>query len=179
MKGLVFTEFLDMVEARFGLAIKFKVLDGAQLAHGGSYTAVGNYPHGEMMRLVAQLSESSGLPQEALLQAFGEYMFGLFTRRYGHFFAEADSAIEFLRHIEDYIHVEVRKLYPDAELPTFSYPSAPAGTLIMEYRSPRPLAAFAEGLIRATITHFQQPVQLTVQPLEGAPPGTAARFTLQ
>lgn len=28
-------------------------------------------------------------------------------------------AFQFLKNIENYIHVEVRKLYPDAELPTF------------------------------------------------------------
>jgi len=177
MKGMIFTEFLDMVGDRFGLAVKDRVISAAGGAHDGAYTAVGNYDHREMVAMALELSAATGLSLQALLIAFGEHVFGVFTRHYGHFFAEARGAIEFLSRIEDYIHVEVRKLYPDAELPGFSYPACPPGQLVMEYHSPRPMAAFAEGLVRATVRHYGQPLSLTVEDLS-AGRGTAARFTL-
>ncbi len=177
MKGMIFTEFLDMVGDRFGLAVKDRIITAAGGAHGGAYTAVGNYDHGEMVLMARELSVATDLPLNALLIAFGEHVFGVFTRHYGHFFAEARGAIGFLSGIEGYIHVEVRKLYPDAELPEFSYPVCPPGQLVMEYRSPRPMAAFAEGLVRATIRHFNDPLTLSVEDISGGA-GTAARFTL-
>ena len=178
MKGMIFTEFLDMVGDRFGLAVKDRVIVAAGGAHDGAYTAVGNYDHREMVAMALELSAATGLRLNALLIAFGEHVFGVFTQNYGQFFVEAKGAIAFLSRIEDYIHVEVRKLYPDAELPGFTYPACEPGQLVMEYRSPRPMAAFAEGLVRATIKHFGDPLTLTVQDLS-AGAGTAARFTLQ
>jgi len=177
MKGMIFTEFLDMVGDRFGLVVKDRVITAAGGAHDGAYTAVGNYDHAEMVAMVKELSTVTKLPLNALLSTFGEHVFLVFTKNYGHFFAEANGAIHFLSHIEDYIHVEVRKLYPDAELPSFSYPACPAGELVMEYRSPRPMAAFAEGLVRATVRHYGDPLTLLVEDISSGA-GTAARFTL-
>ena len=177
MKGMIFTEFLDMVEDRFGLAVKDRVVGVVGGAHDGAYTAVGNYDHREMVAMALELSRATALPLPALLRAFGEHVFGIFTQRYGHFFADAGGALAFLSRIEDYIHVEVRKLYPDAELPSFSYPPCAPGHLVMDYTSPRPMAAFAEGLVRATIKHFNDPLTLTVEDLSGGA-GTSARFTL-
>lgn len=177
MKGMIFTEFLDMVEGSFGLTVKDRVIAAAGGAHEGAYTSVGQYDHREMVAMASELSRLSGLSLHDLLLAFGQHVFAVFARDFSHFFASADNAITFLSRIENYIHVEVRKLYPGAELPNFSYPPCDAGRLVMEYRSPRPMAAFAEGLIRATIKYYGQPIALLVEDLS-AGAGTAARFTL-
>lgn len=177
MKGMVFTEFVDMVEDRFGLGMVDKLIEAVQPASGGVYTSVGNYDAGELVALVVELGKQSDTPIPELLEAFGHKIFGLFTRSYGHFFAEATSATDFLQGIEGYIHVEVRKLYPDAELPRFDYPPAPDGMLIMEYHSERPLAHFALGLINATVEHYGDPIEVTFEDISNGR-GTDARFTL-
>lgn len=177
MKGMIFTEFLDMVEGSFGLEVKDRVIAAAGGAHNGAYTAVGQYDHGEMVLMAQELSAISGLSLRELLIAFGHHVFGVFVQHYGQFFAGSSNAIAFLSRIEGYIHVEVLKLYPDAELPGFSYPPCEPGQLVMEYRSPRPMAAFAEGLVRATIKYYGTPLTLLVEDIaEGS--GKAARFTL-
>lgn len=45
MKGIVFTEFVDMVEAQFSADMVDDILDDAAPASGGAYTAVGTYDH--------------------------------------------------------------------------------------------------------------------------------------
>ena len=177
MKGMIFTEFLDMVESRLGLAVKDRILAASGGASEGVYTAVGNYPAQEMLTLVDALARETGQPAPRLMEDFGAHMFDHFTRHYGRFFGGGQSCFDFLGNIEDYIHVEVRKLYPQAELPAFSYPHRDAARLVMEYRSPRPMAAFATGLVRAAVRYFAEPVQLEVEDLS-AGQGTAARFTL-
>ncbi len=177
MKGMIFTEFLDMVEGSFGLAVKDRVIAAAGGAHSGAYTSVGNYDHQEMVAMATELSAISGLSTRELLIAFGEHVFGIFVQHFNHFFTGADCAITFLSRIDSYIHVEVQKLYPDAELPRFHYLDSPEGTLVMEYSSPRPMAAFAEGLVRATIKYYGKPLQLMVEDTSGGA-GTSARFTL-
>jgi len=56
MKGVVFTEFLDMVEAKFSADMVDDIIDDAKLASGGAYTAVGTYPHSEMVALGVALA---------------------------------------------------------------------------------------------------------------------------
>ncbi|MBR9814028.1 hypothetical protein GYB61_09265 [bacterium] len=178
MKGMVFTEFLELVEDRFGLEDADAIIEASGSEHGGSYTAVGNYDYKEMVHMVVALSERSGIAIEDLLHVFGEHLFTVFHRKYGNFFEGVESAIEFLGSIEDTIHVEVRKLYPDAELPSFAYPERSDTRLIMDYQSTRPLAHFAYGLINGCVKHFGAPLKVEMQDLsDGA--GTHARFTLE
>jgi hypothetical protein len=177
MKGMMFTEFLEMVEARYGLAVMDRVIVAAKLANGGAYTAVGSYDHAELLRLAERLAIETGTPLRELLIVFADTVFELFKRRYGPLIGQATGCFDFLGRIETYIHVEVRKLYPDAELPAFSYPSHDAQRLIMEYRSPRPMAIFAEGLVMAAIRHYGEPIRLNVEDLADGR-GTAARFTM-
>ncbi|MEL7340130.1 MAG: heme NO-binding domain-containing protein, partial [Bacteroidota bacterium] len=55
MKGIVFTEFLEMVEDTFGFETADNIVSQAELPSGGVYTAVGTYPALEMVSLVGKL----------------------------------------------------------------------------------------------------------------------------
>jgi hypothetical protein len=106
MKGVVFTEFMDMVEQRFSSEMLDDIVEDAKLPSGGVYTAVGTYPHGEMVELVSALSARSGAAVPDLLRTFGEYLFGRFVKGYPAFFKGHDDAFTFLAGIEDVIHAE-------------------------------------------------------------------------
>jgi len=41
MKGIVFTEFLDLVEEKFGMEMVDKIITQSELESEGAYTAVG------------------------------------------------------------------------------------------------------------------------------------------
>jgi len=41
MKGIVFTEFLEMVENKFSPELADRIIEGAEVPSGGVYTAVG------------------------------------------------------------------------------------------------------------------------------------------
>jgi hypothetical protein len=165
MKGLVFVEFVEFVEDRFSLETVDRIIEKSSLATGGAYTSVGVYDYREMIQLVSQLSSETGVEARELLRVFGQHTFGRFVDKFPELFAGVESAIEFLGSIEGHIHVEVKKLYPDAELPTFHYePSAP-GSLVMVYESPRCLADFAMGLITGAVEHFGTPMEIDMAPL--------------
>jgi len=178
MKGVVFTEFLEMVEDRFSPDIADQIVEQSELASGGAYTTLGTYDHGEMLTLVTHLSEATGAPVGDLVKAFGSHLFGRFVENYPVFFEQTGTAFDFLNNVEDYIHVEVRKLYPDAELPSIACEMPAPDQLDMTYRSSRPFAALAEGLVSACIDHFGEKIDMQVEDLsDGA--GTAARFVLR
>jgi len=175
MKGMVFTEFLEMVEDKFSADMVDDIISDSAPPSGGAYTAVGTYDHSELVGMVVALSQRSGLPVPALVHAFGIHLFGRFHALYPGFFSGITSAVEFLYGIESVIHTEVRKLYPDAQLPSFECERLPDGGLNMVYASPRHFGDLAEGLIGGAITFFGDPLTLTRVNL----PDGAIRFELR
>jgi hypothetical protein len=176
VKGVVFVEFLEFVEDRFSLEVVDRIITNSALASGGAYTSVGVYDHGEMLRLVRSLSDTAGTAAGELLRVFGQHLFTRFVAKFPGLFADVRSCTEFLATIEGHIHVEVRKLYPDAELPSFAYEEASEDELIMIYESPRCLGDFAMGLINGAIEHFDKPMSVTMTPLNDS--GSRVRFSV-
>lgn len=60
MKGIVFTEFLELVEDKFGLEMVDKIISSSELESGGIYTSVGTYSFSEMLQLLQHLSDNTG-----------------------------------------------------------------------------------------------------------------------
>ena len=73
MKGIIFTEFMELVEEKFGLDVLDQVLDLSN--DEGIYTAVGSYDHKDLVKLIVNLSKVSGVPPEQLQEVFGECVF--------------------------------------------------------------------------------------------------------
>lgn len=179
MKGLVFTEFLNLVEEKFGLEMLDKVLytKNLDLKSGGVYTAVGTYPHSELVGLVQELSNETQIPVPELLKSFGQYLFGVFEKNYGMLFESINGSLDFLEKVESYIHVEVQKLYPDAELPRLEKERVSDSTLIMVYNSKRRLADFGEGLILGCAEYFGDKLNIEKEDLSNGE-GSKVRFTI-
>lgn len=154
MKGVVFVELLEMAEDRFGAEAVDAALEACPLSTGGAYTRVGNYPCGELLAIVEALGAVADTPPDALQRSFGHWMMRHFARAYPQIVARHADAFSMLEAIEAEVHVEVRKLYPNAELPRFETERPAPGRLRMTYRSPRPLGAFCHGLIEACLAHF-------------------------
>jgi hypothetical protein len=161
MLGMVFTEFLEMVEQRWSASLVDQLLTEVKPACGGSYTAIGYYPSAELAALVDALASHTQNTPAATLQAFGHYLFGRFLLLHPRLFADQHDCFALLAGIDQQIHREVRKLYPQAELPTFTVREHSAKRLVLEYHSARPLADLAEGLIRACLQHYHDSATLS------------------
>ncbi len=174
MKGIVFTEFLEMVESKFGYSVVDQILDASDLPSEGIYTAVGTYDHAEIIQLLSNLSSEVDLPPAVLLKEFGSYLFNAFLKNYPIFFSEVNNVVDFLKSIDGHIHVEVQKLYPEAALPTFDYELDENRSITLIYRSERKMSALAEGLIEKSIEHFGEPYQVSSELLKED--GSVVRF---
>lgn len=175
MKGIVFTEFLEMVESKLGADVADRLVDDCDLPSGGAYTSLGTYAHSEIVQMVQRLSELTRQPVPALLKVFGTHLMGRFAQLYPQLLNSKTDTFGMLEIVENYIHVEVLKLYPEAELPTIHTERPSPSQMVLTYHSSRPFADLAEGLIQGSILHYGQKIQLHRQDLE---PGTKARFTL-
>ena len=170
MKGFIFSEFVDYAANAFPSALDAEL-------RGLRYDGAAAYPHAELVELVGRVAHATAVSEGELLRRFGAHLFTRFAAIYPVFFFEIDSAITFLAQINGYVHEEVQKLHPDAQFPHFDCVPRDAGGLEMVYRSSRPFADLAEGLIRGCIAYFGDAIDLARTDLERAD-GTAARFVL-
>ena len=153
MKGIVFTEFLEMVEQEFGYEMVDGILSENDLESDGIYTATGTYDHAEIIALLTSLSTKTKVQSQILLNAFGKYLFDTFLKGYPDFFTSCNSAFEFLKSVDSHIHVEVRKLYPEATLPEFQS-VVDGDTMTMTYKSDRKMSDLAHGLIEKSLEYY-------------------------
>ncbi len=157
MKGIVFTEFLELVENEFGLEIVNRIIDGCELESKGIYSSVGTYSHKEMFKMVGKLSDLKDIPVNDLLEMYGEYFFDVLTKKYPQFLNQPNS-FTFLKSIDNYIHPEVLKLYPEAELPSFDFIDEGKNEMTLVYKSSRKMSDFALGLIKGTANYFGEKI---------------------
>lgn len=160
MKGIVFTELFEMVEALYGPEMIDDVLDDCDLETGGAYTMVGTYDHTELIQIVSALSKHTDIPFKAWVKKYGYHLFFRFHEMMPVFFEEPKGAFDFLESVHDYIHVEVKKLYPDAALPHFDTEREGDATLTMIYKSRCPFADFAHGLIQGCISFYKEDITI-------------------
>ena len=178
MKGIIFTEFIGLVENAFSLEVLDRVIEQAQVPSGAVYTSVGTYDHRELVSLVVALSKETGVPVPDLVKTYGQHLLGRFVELYPQFFEGEASTLDFIEKVEDYIHGEVVKLYPDAQTPKLQCERHDAGRMSVTYESCRGLADAAEGLILGTAAHFGEDIALSREDLSDGS-GQRVRFGLE
>lgn len=161
VKGVIFTEFLRLVEDRFGLEMVDAILSENQLDSGGAYTSLGTYSHRELLTLVEALSARTQIEPNVLINTFGHHLIGHFTQRYPSFFESEADTLQFLTRLEGHIHREVRKLYSETELPRFQWRFLAENELELTYMSRRPFAGLARGMIEATARHYGDELEIS------------------
>ena len=159
MKGIVFNQLQVFVELNHGIVAWDDAIVSCELPSQGVYVGTQSYDDSELMALVAHFSEVLSASAADITRAFGEFVFARLFEFAPEEAKNAKDLKSFLMMVDQIIHVEVSKLYHDANLPSFEYDSKP-NSLLMEYRSPRKMCFFSEGLILAAAKHFEEEVEL-------------------
>ena len=139
MKGIIFNLAEEVVVAEHGEEVWDAVLEDAAMS--GSYTSLGSYPDADLSPIVASAARLLGARQSAVLRHVAEGAIPLLAQRYPHFFTPHPDARSFVLTLNDIIHPEVRKLYPGADVPNFSYQVHGDDALTLTYESGRRLCA--------------------------------------
>ncbi len=163
----MFTEFNDMVESQFSADMLDEIIVECELASDGAYTSVGTYDHHELIQMVSKLSEKTNIDADDLVYAFGLHLAKQFSVLFPSFFMSATNVFDFMRSLDSHIHVEVKKLYPDADLPKFTFDDSDPRCLIMEYQSSRGFATLAHGLMKGVIDYYQESITIKKHHIDG------------
>lgn len=162
MKGVIFNQFCGMITERFGSEMWERILEQAPIeTKGGAFIAPKTYPDDDLVALLTEASKLTGIPAELLLTQYGRYVFPQLAKLYPVFLKPGMTTKSFLKTVHSVIHVEVRKLYADASLPTFQYEDPAPDRLVMIYQSPRKFCDFAVGLLQGAAEHFKERIEQT------------------
>ena len=153
MNGLIFTEFMEMVETTWSFDMVDTLIDRSQVGSGGIYTAVGSYPHEEMVALINALAEETQLPIDQIERTFGQYLFSRFMREYPQYFTGIRDSFQFLARIDEIVRPIFRKHFPDNEPPTIQVEQSPGRLSLSNFSAPF-FIHLAQGLIEGCISHF-------------------------
>lgn len=169
MRGVVFTELIEFVEGALGFEVADKMIEMAHLDNNGSFSQGGNYPFSHMQKLLGSLSEITGKNPQELLYIFGEHLFSILVNMYGKNISEIGSSLDFIDSVENYVHVEVKKLYKDTDLPTFTTTYKDDKNLTIIYQSEKRLEAFAHGLMTACGKYFNEELVIEYKTINQSP----------
>jgi hypothetical protein len=173
----VFAQLLEYVEEEHGLEFVDRVLLDADPPSGGAYTSVGTYDASEMVSLVQAIAARTERSIPEFLVGFGAALFPRLLKAHPHVPGRRTDAFSLLEDLHGIIHVEVLKLYPDAELPNFKAERLDDDRMRIEYESSRPFADLAEGLVRGCCRHFGEEIEVVRESIEDNG-GRRARFSL-
>ncbi len=178
MKGIIFSSFLDFVELRLGDDFLEEMIDVSNLKTNGAYTNVGTYPVEELVTMLGYVLKMHAIDKDQLLKDFGCHTFGHLTKNYNHLVVDFKDAFDCIYNVDQTIHQNVLKLYPDAELPNMRAKILDQGNkLHLVYESSRPFMYVAYGLLDGCVKHFDDNVTIEMQDLSNGV-GTHAEFYL-
>ncbi len=160
MQGSIFTSFSDMIIEKMGMSVWNELLEKVNPCSEGVYTNGMQYDDSEILAYVSELSTITQVDVPTLIRGFGEYLFIHLLNSSPAKILHVDNLKDFLTCIDGVIHKEIKRVYPDAYLPSFKYDETPEGDLIMFYKSKRKLCHLSEGLITGAAHHFEQSISI-------------------
>ncbi len=178
MRGYVFRALMGFAEERFGPLAVERMLDQADLSRHGAYTAVGKYPIEELFVLVDALCAVTEASRKEVLVECGRrtiaYVIETQSRN-----GEASLGLEgLLASLDDLIYDNYMKLYPGSVVPSWTFQVNGDGWAELSYRSKRPFADLAEGLVLGSLDYLEISTEVVRRDL---PPydGHAADFRVK
>lgn len=178
MKGIVFSSFLEFTEQQLGEDFVDEMIEGSNLSTKGAYTNVGTYPVSELIEMIGFILERHDLDPVQLYKEFGRHTFKYLTNNYQYMVKDFSNSFDCIYHVDQTIHKNVLKLYPDAELPNMNAKILNDDRqLHLEYQSTRPFMHVAHGLLIGCIDYFGENISVEMKDLSNGE-GTHAEFLL-
>lgn len=176
MLGLVFTEFMSMIETKYGLLMLDDVIEKSNLPRKGVYASLGDYPQTEFNTLIQTFSNETQKDPIVLLKEFGFHFFDPFTKLYSISLEKHKTLFDFIENLEFYARPEVAKRYPDSLVPRVKVSKTNDGTIEMIYKSEDIVYVFIEGFIMAAMNHYNVSTKLKVEIL--TPDASEVKFII-
>ena len=173
MKGIIFNVTEKAVVELLGEDAWDDLLEDAGL--DGDYTALGTYADADLLALVTAAAAKTGHDPADVQRLVGRQALPHLVASIEDFLDPDLGVFDFLESVHSIIHVEVKKLDPNAQPPDVIPERISEDELRLTYRSERGLSPLAEGLILGAGDHYGEPVEIEVLSGEGTEAVIAVR----
>ncbi|MDI1289534.1 MAG: heme NO-binding domain-containing protein [bacterium] len=168
MKGALFVHMVEFAQQQLGASEAEGVISKLHLKSRAAYTTVGMYPFAEFVALQRAFADRVGVDSEEFVRLFGRHTLPALMAGQDH--GTSMHPFDFLERVHGVIHRDVRKLYRDANPPNVQVIEREGDEcLTLRYSSGRPLAAFCEGMLEATLETFGRSAEYKVERIDPAP----------
>ncbi|MES2802477.1 MAG: heme NO-binding domain-containing protein [Bdellovibrionota bacterium] len=161
MKGIVFNLVEEFISKNWGEDKYEEILALCPLHTKEPFVGPGTYPDSDLMVIVGKAADVLGISVSEALRAFGKFMLPQLVGKFPNFITPYKHPKDFLMTIDSVIHVEVRKLYKDAETPRFVFQDTGPNQLSFDYQSKRKLCSLVEGMLDGVSEHYKMPIKYT------------------
>ncbi|MCP3873781.1 MAG: hypothetical protein GY699_11565 [Desulfobacteraceae bacterium] len=159
MKGIVFNMLEDLIIEKFGEETIEEIYSDVKFSGDVlPFISPETYPDSDLFTILDSLVQKTSIPVDDLIFEFGKFMFPVFFKKYPVFFENIISPIEFLKSVNDIIHVEVKKFFENATPPTVIVKQLSENKIALYYKSERKLCKLLEGLLEGTALHFNKKI---------------------
>ena len=158
MHGLIFIELKKYVEAKFDLATWEKLQERAGQKHR-LYTASTVYPDSDILALVTAACEMTGLPANAILEDFGEFVAPDLVEQYKFLVKPDWRLLDFLANTEETIHKVVR-FHKGVTPPRLVATRVSDDTLTIAYDSGRKMCPLLKGIVKGAAKYYKEEVSV-------------------
>lgn len=163
MKGIFFTELLELTEEEFGINLTEKIIAELGAGNNGVYEATDDYEYHQFVELCDLLSLEVRISPSDLVKNFGEYLFTRFIILFRPDFAGNTDIFEFLGQIDDFIHHSIQDRFTKLEIPNFRAFQINDSAFQMSYQSEELLIDLAIGLFMGCQRFFNEELTLKTE----------------
>ncbi|MFQ5586113.1 MAG: heme NO-binding domain-containing protein, partial [Thermodesulfobacteriota bacterium] len=121
MKGVIFNLLEQFIAENFGEEKYEEIVTECALKTGEPFVGPGTYPDEDLIAIVSRAVETLGIAPPEALHGFGRFCFPKLAEKFPDFVQPFKHPKPFMKTIDSVIHVEVKKLFKDAEPPRFIY----------------------------------------------------------
>ena len=158
MKGVIFNILEDFVSEGWGEDAYEDIIGSCVLETKGAFIGPATYPDSDLVSIVVKASEKIAVSVPEVVRSFGRFLFPRLAATYPVFLNGHVHPSTFLKTVNDVIHVEIRKLFPEADPPAIRWSEPEAGRLVLTYASKRRLCALMSGLLDGAAAWFRTPM---------------------
>lgn len=146
MKGLLFTELMEMVEENFGYNTANAIVQHSKLSTNGVYTAARSYHRNEMSILFQQLHKQTRVSIQKLSIIFGMHLSKRIAFNYPHYFDYINRIFSFISKKESI------KRHHDEQL--FEFIESSENSLTIIYNPVLKANCISDGIAQGYLEYF-------------------------
>ncbi|ESP94569.1 MULTISPECIES: heme NO-binding domain-containing protein [Pseudoalteromonas] len=163
MKGHIFILLEEFVSEVAGEALLYDALEACSFDTSTGFVRTENYPDEQLIELVDTVIKKAGISLEKAHFDFGKWLYPRLSGLLPKQFTDYAHPAYVLKQLDDLHHVELKKLYPDAQPPKFQYCALSPIEANLIYTSPRRMFDLVEGVLAGMAQFYGVPLHVTKQ----------------